>query len=101
MNETHKDFLSKISFSVQKPNTISIYRKGVYLFILVFTLLQIPVAKELWSESALLPVKFFDASPFLEVLNLLSHQQFAPYYLLLNKEPKLKAAFYPFLFAMI
>ncbi len=71
-----------INFAVKGWHTsaIALYRKAIYIYLLFFTLLQLPTAAELWSDNALLPIKFFDGNIFLQSLNLLSHQNFAPYY---------------------
>jgi hypothetical protein len=72
--------LKLLTNSVIQPATISLYRRALSLYILFFTLLQLPVASQIWSPNSLLPVKFYDASLPLQALNLLSHTSIAPYY---------------------
>lgn len=73
-------FLNQQTHSVQQPNTIALYRKGLNLYVFFFTLLQLSSAQELWSENSLIPVSFYDGTLLLQSLNLLSHASFAPYY---------------------
>lgn len=63
------------------PHNIALYRKAIYLFILLFTCLQFPYLNLLYGPDALLPIHFYDGNKGLQLLNLLSHTKFAPYYL--------------------
>lgn len=80
MLEKISTFLSQQSHAVQQGNVISLYRKGLNLYVFVITCLQLGSARDLWSEQALLPIKFYEGNIFLQSLNLLSHAAIAPYY---------------------
>jgi hypothetical protein len=63
------------------PNNIALFRKAIYSFILIFTCLQFPYLSNLYGPNSLLPIHFYDGNKGLQLLNLLSHEKFAPYYL--------------------
>jgi Vitamin K-dependent gamma-carboxylase len=74
------ELLNTAFVKVLRPKTIVLYRKALYLFIVVFTGIQLPYAQELWGENALLTIQFYDGSLFFQLFNLLSHKQIAHYY---------------------
>ena len=80
MNPLHKTLLNQLTSKVLRANTISLYRNIVYYYLILFTLLQMPLAAELWGPNALLKVRFYDGNIFWQSFNLLSHQRFANYY---------------------
>ncbi len=63
------------------PNNIALFRKAIYCFILLFTCLQFPYLQNLYGPNSLLPIHFYDGNKGLQLLNILSHAKFAPYYL--------------------
>ena len=80
MKEKVNLFFQRTTTEVLHPNAIFLYRKIVYSFVFIFTLLQLPVAKHLFGKESLLPPTFYTGNVFLQALNILSHSEYTNYY---------------------
>ncbi len=76
-------YLHLLTVEVLQPHTIFLYRKAVYLYLLIFTCLQLPISHSLWSSDAVLVPFNYEGNIFLQSLNLLSHPNLSNFYLLL------------------
>lgn len=73
-------YITQQAEELQHPQAVFLYRKGVYLFTLLITLLQLPIAASLWGKDASIAPAIYEGNSILQSLNLLSHPTFASYY---------------------
>ncbi len=80
MNQRMTSHLLQLSTSIPNRNLLFLYRKVVYLFILLWLLFQLPLATALWSDQAAFVPTFFEGNWILQSFNLLSHPGLTNFY---------------------
>ena len=81
IKEQSNALAKKLTDSVSNPHVIALFRKCLYLFLLINTLILLPVADEIWGPNNSM-ISYYNSDAFLlKFLNILSYHHFEDYYL--------------------
>ncbi|MBN4051359.1 HTTM domain-containing protein [bacterium AH-315-M05] len=73
---------NRFSRSITHPDTIWLFRRAVYLFLFINTLILLPVADQFWGHNTFLSGVTNSKHKIFEILYLLSNHEITHYYLL-------------------
>lgn len=74
-------YVDVLTQDITHPHSIRLFRKLVYSWFLVNTLILLPAAAEFWSGHSLIPPGDKEITEHYPLLNLLGYDVFAPYYM--------------------
>lgn len=78
--QTIDNLSERFTSSVLHPDVIRLFRKCLYIFIFLHTLIRLPVAAEFWGPGSLLPAFYNSHSPLFCIFDLLHYDVFKNLY---------------------